>query len=51
MTEGEDALGEAVVKLLYQGEMYTGRGISTDVIEASLKAYINGVNKALVEEE
>lgn len=51
VTEGEDALGEAVVKLLYQGEMYTGRGISTDVIEASLKAYINGVNKALVEEE
>ena len=50
MTEGEDALGEAVVKLLYCDKIYTGRGISTDVIEASLKAYINGVNKALMEE-
>lgn len=47
VTEGEDALGEAVVKMTFHGEQITGRGISTDVIEASLKAYVNGVNKAL----
>ncbi|MEG2377421.1 MAG: 2-isopropylmalate synthase [Clostridia bacterium] len=48
VTEGEDALGEAVVKIIYGGKLITGRGVSTDVIEASLKAYINGVNKALM---
>jgi len=45
VTEGEDALGEATVKLTSFGTTVTGRGISTDVLEASIKAYINGVNK------
>lgn len=45
VTDGEDAMGEAVVKLSYNGEQYTGRGLSTDVIESSIKAYINGINK------
>ena len=47
VTEGEDALGEAVVKLSYNDMQMTGRAISTDIIEASVKAYINGVNKLL----
>jgi len=45
VTEGEDAMGEAVVKLIYEGEEFTGRGLSTDVIESSILAYINGINK------
>lgn len=45
VTDGEDAMGEAVVKLRYKDELYTGRGLSTDVIESSIKAYINGINK------
>ena len=45
VTEGEDAQGEAIVKLCCKGETYTGRGVSTDIIEASIKAYLNGVNK------
>ncbi|MBQ7561166.1 MAG: 2-isopropylmalate synthase [Synergistaceae bacterium] len=47
VTEGEDSIGEAVVKISSSatGEMYTGSGISTDIVEASLQAYINGVNK------
>ncbi|MDL2273144.1 2-isopropylmalate synthase [Oscillospiraceae bacterium OttesenSCG-928-G22] len=45
VTEGEDALGEATVRLQAEGRQMTGRGVSTDVIEASIKAYINGVNK------
>lgn len=45
VTEGEDAIGEAVVKLGYKGSQYTGRGLSTDIIEASILAYINGINK------
>ncbi len=46
MTEGEDAQGEAIVKISVDGsELVTGRGVSTDVVEASIKAYINGINK------
>lgn len=45
VTEGEDALGEVVVKLQKNGEIYTGRGLSTDIFESSIKAYLNGINK------
>ncbi len=47
VTEGEDSIGEAVVKIssVATGEMYTGSGISTDIVEASLQAYISGINK------
>lgn len=45
VTDGGDAMGEAVVKLRYDGVQYTGRGLSTDIIESSIKAYINGINK------
>lgn len=48
VTEGKDALGDALVKISnVQGEIFTGRGLSTDVIEASIHAYINAVNKML----
>lgn len=47
ITEGEDAQGEAVVKMKYKNETIIARGVSTDIIEASILAYINGVNKAL----
>lgn len=49
VTEGEDALGEALVRISLDGRIVTGRGVSTDVIEASIKAYINGVNKMVSE--
>ncbi|RMF89324.1 MAG: 2-isopropylmalate synthase [Nitrospinota bacterium] len=45
VTEGKDAIGEVVVKVQFNGEVITGRGTSTDVIEASAKAYLNAVNK------
>lgn len=49
--EGEDAVGEAVVKIRNEeGRKFTGTGISTDIIESSIRAYINGINK-MVEEE
>lgn len=49
VTEGEDALGEAMVKLKKRDgeDTVTGHGLSTDIIEASIKAYVNGVNKIL----
>lgn len=44
-TSGKDALGEVTVKLEYKGHIYSGRGASTDVLEASLRAYIHALNK------
>ena len=45
VTEGMDALGDAMVKIRFNGKVYSGRGLSTDIIEASIHAYINAVNK------
>ncbi len=50
VTEGREALGTAVVKLRSQGKLYSGRGVSTDIVEASINAYINALNKICFEE-
>ncbi len=47
ISEGMDAQGEAIVKLGSGNRSYTGRGLSTDIVEASILAYINGMNKLL----
>ncbi len=48
VTEGEDAIGEAVVKIEGpNGRRYTGTGLSTDIIESSIRAYVNGINKMM----
>ncbi len=46
VTSGKDALGEASIKLIVKGKVVSGRGISTDVVEASVKAYLNAMDKA-----
>lgn len=51
VTSGKDALGEVTVKISKNGDIFIGRGISTDVIEASAKAYVNAINKMLYETE
>ena len=45
ISEGKDAQGEAIVKIRCGDRVVTGRGLSTDVMEASILAYINGMNK------
>lgn len=45
ITSGADALGEVKVKLSLDNKKVLGMGISTDVIEASLMAYMNALNK------
>jgi 2-isopropylmalate synthase len=50
VTEGKEAVGFALVKLRSGGKLYAGNGISTDIIGASIKAYINAVNKIVYEE-
>ena len=47
VTEGTDALGEATVRVMKDNKVYVGRGVSTDVIEASVKAYINAINRVV----
>jgi 2-isopropylmalate synthase len=45
VTSGTEALGEVTAQLEENGRKVVGRGASTDVIEASAKAYIDGLNK------
>ena len=45
VTSGTEAMGEVTVQLEDGGRKVVGRGASTDVIEASAKAYIDGLNK------
>ena len=48
VSEGQDALGEVTVKVDFgDGNVITGKGASTDVIEASARAYLNSVNRHL----
>ena len=50
ITEGREAMGSALVKLRSNGRIYSGNGISTDIIGASIRAYINALNKIVYEE-
>lgn len=50
VTEGTEAMGSAVVKLRSGGKLYSGNGISTDIIGAAIKAYLAAVNKIVYEE-
>lgn len=44
ITGGEDAQGEATVKISFDGRRWNGRGISTDIVEAAIKAYVAAIN-------
>jgi len=46
-TRGKDALGEAHVTVQFDGKTFSGSGVSTDIVEAAVKAYLAGVNKFL----
>ena len=50
VTEGREAMGETVVRLRSNGKLYSGRGISTDIVGASIHAYLNALNKIVYEE-
>ncbi|GIU99411.1 MAG: 2-isopropylmalate synthase [Actinomycetota bacterium] len=47
VTGGSDALGDVVVQLDVEGRRVTGRGVATDVVEASARAYLAAINRAL----
>ena len=50
ITEGQGAMGETVVRLVSGGKRYGGRGVSTDIVGASIAAYISALNKIAYEE-
>lgn len=47
ITGGKDALGDVTIRIKAKGEVITGRGSSTDIIEASAKAYLNAINRLI----
>ncbi len=47
VTAGTDAVGEVTVQVEIEGRRFTGRGVSTDIVEGSARAYLNAVNRAL----
>ena len=50
VSQGKDALGEVTIKADFgDGELVSGKGASTDVIEASARAYLNAMNRFLSE--
>ncbi len=48
VTSGKDAMGEVHVNIEVDGRTIGGRAVSTDIIEASAKAYLNAINKVAV---
>ncbi len=50
VTEGREAMGQTVIKLRSEGKLYSGHGISTDIVGASIRAYLNALNKIVYEE-
>ena len=47
VTDGDDALGEVAVKIIDNGEVFTGSALSGDIMEASIEALINAVNRMI----
>ncbi len=45
VTEGHEAMGSALIRLRSDGKLYAGNGVSTDIIGASIRAYLNALNK------
>ena len=50
VTEGREAVGSGIVRLRSNGKLYSGKGISTDVIGAGIRAYVDALNKICYEE-
>lgn len=47
VSRGKDAQGESNIEVIADGKLYRGRGVSTDTVEASTKAFVSAVNRVL----
>ncbi len=50
VTKGREAVGSSVIRLRSEGKLYSGNGVSTDIIGACIRAYINALNKIVYED-
>ncbi len=50
VTEGKEAIGRAIVRLRSEGRLYSGIGVSTDIVSAAIRAYLGALNKIVYEE-
>ncbi len=44
LTKSIEAVGMAIIKLRYKGRSYSGKGVSTDIVSAGIRAYLNAIN-------
>jgi 2-isopropylmalate synthase len=51
VTSGKEALGEATVRIKQDSRTCIGRGVSTDIIEASAKAYVDAINRMVARKD
>ena len=51
VTDGKDAMGEVTVKVRFADRIYSGKGLSTDILESSVLAYINTINRVISDQE
>ncbi len=51
ITKGREAVGSAIIRLRANGKLYPGNGVSTDIIGACVRAYVNALNKIVHEEK
>lgn len=51
ITKGREALGSSLIRLRDGGRLYSGNGVSTDIVGACIRAYINALNKIVYEEK
>ena len=49
VTKGREAVGSSIIRLRADGKLYPGNGVSTDIVGACLRAYINALNKIVYE--
>lgn len=50
VTKGREAVGSSIIRLRAEGKLYPGNGVSTDIVGACIRAYINALNKIVYEE-
>ena len=51
VTKGREAVGSAIIRLRVDGQLYSGNGVSTDIVGACIRAYVNTLNKIVYEEK
>ncbi len=50
VTKGREAVGSSIIRLIANGKLYPGNGVSTDIVGACIRAYVNALNKIVYEE-